>query len=79
MNYFVEKKKKTNLFYRKKIFYIIIFYFFRIDESFALAPTYPQVQWRNQTYVVLLVENILCVGLILEFWKICFTYEKKCR
>ena len=29
------------------------FYFFRVNKGVTLAPTYPHVQWENQTYVVL--------------------------
>ena len=36
-------------------FYYIIFIFLQIDKGVALAPMYPQVQWGNQTYVVLYV------------------------
>jgi len=31
----------------------IFFYFFGVDKGFALAPTYPQVRWGIQNYVVL--------------------------
>ena len=40
------------------LFIFCIFYFFVVDKSISLAPTYPQLRWGNQTYVVLLKLNV---------------------
>ena len=52
-------------------FYIFIL-FFRVDKGVALAPTYSQVGWENQTYVVLSSECLLCYIIFMFFWKIWF-------
>ena len=40
-------------------FYVFcIFYLFVVDKGVSLAPTYPQLWWGNQTYVVLSELNV---------------------
>jgi len=35
-----------------------VFLFFVVDKGVSLAPMYPQLQWGNQTYVVLWELNV---------------------
>ena len=42
-----------------------IFYLFVVDRGVSLAPTYPQLWWGNQTYVVLAKTVKLCVDFML--------------
>ena len=72
MNYvcifvYLEKERKFLVLETKKDFYF--FSFFRLTREFALTLTYRQVQWENQTYVVLWIKNNLCVGLFLSFFE----------
>ena len=36
-----------------RVIFCIFFYLFMVDKGVSLAPTYPQLRWGNQTYVVL--------------------------
>jgi len=54
----------------------MFFLIFWVDKSVALAPTYPQVRWGTQTYIVLLKARKLCVELILNFWKVHFNQQE---
>ena len=40
--------------------FLCFFIFFWVDKGVALVPTYPQVRWGIQTYVVLLVWKFVC-------------------
>ena len=42
-----------NYLFSQEWWFFFVFLFFLIDKDVALTPMYPQVQWGNQTYVVL--------------------------
>ena len=69
----IKCAKSWLLIYYISLYYVFC-YLFGVDKSRAFAPTYPQLQWGTQTYVVLWIARKLCGVLILDFKMVCFSW-----